>query len=313
MMAGMADRPIGMFDSGAGGISVLRRALDVLPGERFAYLGDSANTPYGDKPTGWIRGRCADITRALVDGVGCKAVVVACNTATAAAVDWLRGEFPETPVIGIEPAVKPAAVAFPNGKVLVMATQATLSLDRWHMLADRWGGVADVIDVPCPGLADRIEMGDLGDPDVGELIEGFVGGWRGKVDAAVLGCTHYPFVGRQIRRALGGVPLFDGAEGTARRLRSVLADRGWLRPCDGLRGAPAWGRDEAADALGRCPGAASLAAPSDIDRRVLLLTSGTGRHLDLYDTLLAYGPMVSGDLSAAYRERDGREAATIFG
>lgn len=226
---------IGVFDSGVGGISVLRALVRELPSERFSYFGDSANAPYGERTTDEV----VDLSKSIVDrllGEGCKAIVVACNTATAAAAETIRRENPHVPVVGIEPAVKPAALSCPGGRVLVMATPMTLALPKFRSLLDRWSDAAEIVPAPCPGLAARIEEGRLGEPDVAELVESLVGRHRGSVDVAVLGCTHYPFVRRQIREALGGVPLFDGARGTARQLRSRLAEEGLL--------APSWGHGD---------------------------------------------------------------------
>lgn len=216
---------IGVFDSGAGGVSVLARLVDELPCENFSYFGDSANAPYGEKPREWIAHRSGDIVGELA-GKGAKAVVIACNTATSAAAAELRAAYPHVPIIGVEPALKPAALA--ARRILVMATPITLRLDKYQQLAARWGGGHEVIDAPCAGLAARIEQGDLDSPDVVELVESLVGRHRGAVDAVVLGCTHYAFVAPAIREVLGDVPLFDGAQGTARQLHRKLAERGLL-------------------------------------------------------------------------------------
>lgn len=220
---------IGVFDSGVGGISVLKRLVDELPHERFRYFGDSANAPYGDRDVTEV---CA-LSRAIVERMvadGAKAIVIACNTATSVAAPVLRAEYPDVPIVGVEPALKPATLAFPRGRILVMATAVTLALDKFHRLAEQWGSDAEVLPVACVGLADRVERGDLDAPDVRELLESLVGTYRGHVDAVVLGCTHYLFVRDQIRAVLGDVPFFDGGEGTARRLRSVLDERDILAP-----------------------------------------------------------------------------------
>lgn len=272
---GMSDnRPVGVFDSGAGGVSVLGAMLRRMPSERFVYFGDSAYTPYGGRPLGWIRGRCETIVDGFVESHDVKAVVVACNTATAAAVDGLRATYDQDilPIIGIEPAVKPASLAFPKGRVLVMATETTLALDRFHMLVDRWENVAEIVPVPCPGLADRIELGNLAAPDVREMIGNFVEPWIGRCDAVVLGCTHYPFVAGTIQDVLGGVPTFDGAEGTARRLDNVLSEANRLAVPDGVRAS-----------------------------RVSFLTSGTDESIRLYQRLLdgmSATPIAAGSTSA---------------
>ena len=217
---------VGVFDSGLGGISVLRALVEELPHEDFRYFGDSANAPYGEKTEAQV----LDLSRRIADRFladGAKAIVIACNTATSASAATLRAAHPDVPIVGIEPALKPAARAFPHGRILVMATEMTLHLDKYHELARAWGGECEVIPVPCPGLAARIERGDLDAPDLGEMVEGLVGGYAGSVDAVVLGCTHYPFVRRQIERVLGpGVAFFDGGAGTARQLRKRIAEEG---------------------------------------------------------------------------------------
>lgn len=218
---------IGVFDSGVGGVSVLKALVAELPRERFIYLGDSANAPYGEKSADEI----FELTRACVETLldkGAKAIVLACNTATSAAAKRLRSTYSDLPIIGIEPALKPAVEACPGASVLVMATPATLALDKFHDLARTLDEKAEIIPAPCPGLAARIEQGDLDSPDVEELVRELVGGYAGEADAVVLGCTHYPFVARQIRSVLGPVPLFDGGVGTAHQLARVLKGKGLL-------------------------------------------------------------------------------------
>lgn len=221
---------VGVFDSGAGGVSVLARLAEELPNEDFVYFGDSANAPYGEKSREWVVRRSRAIVERLVEE-GAKAIVIACNTATSAAAAELRAEYAHIPIIGVEPALKPATKA--ARRILVMATPITLRLDKYQQLAERWGGGHEVIDAPCPGLAARIEQGDLDAPDVVALVEELVGAYRGKVDAVVLGCTHYPFVASAIRTVLGEVPLFDGAAGTARQLHRKLAERDLLTKSPG--------------------------------------------------------------------------------
>ncbi len=218
---------IGVFDSGVGGISVLRELARMLPREDFVYFGDSANAPYGEKS----RDQVLRLSRGIVDRLldeGVKAIVIACNTATSAAAATLRAEYAHVPIVGVEPALKPATLTAGVDRILVMATPITLRLDKYQQLAEKWGGAHEVISAPCPGLAARIELGDLDAPDLYELLEELVGAYRGDVDAVVLGCTHYPFVARQICEVVGDVPLFDGAEGTARQLERRLAERGLL-------------------------------------------------------------------------------------
>jgi len=232
-MAGVADNKgtegfVGVFDSGAGGISVLQHLVRALPGEDFRYFGDSANAPYGAKTPDEVRELTTAITERMLDA-GAKALVIACNTATSAAAATLRERYPEVPIVGVEPALKPAVLAMGDKKVLVMATQVTLALEKFHRLAERWAADAELETVACVGLVERIERGNLDEPDLVELLEGLVGDYRGKVDRVVLGCTHYPFVRRQIAQVLGDVRFFDGGEGAARQLGRLLAQGGLLR------------------------------------------------------------------------------------
>lgn len=223
---------VGIFDSGVGGISVLKSMVAELPHEDFLFYGDSANAPYGEKTPEQV----LSLSRSVVDHLvrsGAKAVVIACNTATSVAAARLRAEHPDMPIVGIEPALKPATLAPRHERILVMATPVTLELDKFHKLAEECGSDSQVIAVPCPGLASRIERGDFDAPDMIELLDDLVGRYRGKVDSVVLGCTHYPFVRRQIRKVLGDdVMFFDGAAGTARRLRSLLERGDLLNPND---------------------------------------------------------------------------------
>ena len=223
---------IGMFDSGVGGLSVLKHARALLPAENFLYFGDSANTPYGSKSPDWIRARCHEIAGRMLDA-GCKALVIACNTATSAAADALRASFPDVPVVGIEPALKPAVIENLGGRILVMATPVTVELEKFRKLYAEWAPRATVHVVPCEGLAPRIERGDFDAPDMYDLLTGLIGDYAGRVDSVVLGCTHYPFVKRQIVRVLGeNVQVFDGGEGTARHLKRLLEAAGTLREAD---------------------------------------------------------------------------------
>jgi glutamate racemase len=219
---------VGVIDSGLGGISVLQEMTRELPGERFLFYGDSANAPYGEKSVETVQNMTMAIARRMV-GEGVKAIVIACNTATSAAAEMLRQTF-TIPIVGIEPALKPAATSAGSHRVLVMATPVTLSLKKYHDLWERYAGYADCASQSCPGLAKRIEGGRLDAPDLAAMLERFLGPYRGKIDSLVLGCTHYPFVKKQIRRVLGDdVKLYDGGRGTARELRRVLAKREALR------------------------------------------------------------------------------------
>ena len=219
---------VGVFDSGVGGISVLKSLAAELPGEDFHYFGDSANAPYGEK----TEARVLELSRGIVEKFvdeGAKGIVIACNTATSVAAPTLRNAYPDLPIIGIEPALKPATEDPDHGRILVMATDITLTLDKYQDLAATYGKDCEVISVPCPGLAGRIEHGELDQADLVEMIRGYVGSFAGTVGSVVLGCTHYPFVRQQIAEVLGGgVKFFDGGSGTARQLRSRLTETGLL-------------------------------------------------------------------------------------
>lgn len=220
---------IGVFDSGAGGISVLKRLTAVLPHERFVYYGDSANAPYGGKDAEWVLRRSRLITQTMLDQ-GAKAVVIACNTATSVAAATLREEHPDVPIIGIEPALKPATESARHDCILVMATETTIRLDKFHRLARAYGAGCDLVTVPCPGLADLVEAGKIEGRELRDYLEAHLGQWRGKVDGVVLGCTHYPFVVPAIRAVVGDVPFYDGGPGTARQTARLLEQAGLLAP-----------------------------------------------------------------------------------
>lgn len=217
---------IGVFDSGAGGISVLRALVAELPHEHFHYFGDSAHAPYGDLGEEKIRELSFQHAKRFIDE-GAKAVVIACNTATSAAATALRDAYPSTPIIGIEPALKPAALA--GGRILVLATEATVHLDKYHELAKQFGA-ANITTVACSGLVELMEAGDLEDPVILAYLRDKLRHYRGKIDSVVLGCTHYPFLKPQLTEVLGAVSFFDGAQGTARQLRRCLKAINLLAP-----------------------------------------------------------------------------------
>ena len=219
---------IAVFDSGVGGISVLRHLRKWMPNERYLYFGDSANAPYGSRPTEEIR-RLAETVAEYLLTRGIKALVVACNTATSAAIGALREKYPELIVIGIEPALKPAVDAFPGGTIGVLATPVTLREEKFRRLVESYSGHCRVIDLPAPGLSQLVEHG-LGDSEEAEaLLRPILAPWAGKMDALVLGCTHYPFAVATIRRIMGeDILLLDGGDGTARETRRRLAQAGLL-------------------------------------------------------------------------------------
>ena len=208
---------IAVFDSGVGGISVLRHLRRRMPGERYVYFGDSANAPYGSRPTQEVRDLTLAAAEKLMAQWPLKALVIACNTATAAAVKDLREKYPDLVVIGIEPALKLAADHFPGGRVGVMATEVTLREEKFDTLLHRFDENCSVFKIPAPGLVQLIEAGKTEDPETEALLRGILSPFVGKLDALVLGCTHYPFAAKAISRILGEqVKLLDGGDGTAR-------------------------------------------------------------------------------------------------
>lgn len=224
-----ANAPIGVMDSGMGGISVLRELVKLMPQENFLFLGDSANAPYGSRPTEEIYHLTEDVVKTLIDK-GVKAVVIACNTASSVAGARLRAAYPELPIVAIEPALKPAVIACPQGRVVVLATEATLREQKFARLLEEWKNKAEIIKLPLPGLPEFVERGELDSPQLREFLHGFFATLGDKpVNGVVLGCTHYPFVRHAIHEMLGAdVKVFDGAAGTARQLRRRLYKRGLL-------------------------------------------------------------------------------------
>ena len=224
---------IAVFDSGVGGVSVLQHLVSMLPGERILYYGDSANAPYGTRS----REQVEALTLAAAEKLmarGLKALVVACNTATSAAINELRAAWPELIIVGIEPAVKLACDRFPGGTVGVMATEMTLREGKFSELMHRFDGEEQILRLPAPGLVELVEQGKGNSPEASALLEPILGPWRGKLDALVLGCTHYPFASRAISRVLGpDTPLMDGGEGTAREALRRLREADLLENGEG--------------------------------------------------------------------------------
>lgn len=215
--------PVAVFDSGVGGISVLRELVHELPQEDFLYLGDSANAPYGDKDTQTVRELTMQAIASL-EPSGFKAIVVACNTATSAAIRQLRKRYADIPVIGIEPALKPAVDRHPGGRIVVMATQTTLHEEKFASLMAQYRDRCDIRSLPCPGLMEYVERGELDSPALEACLRGLLApALTEKPDAIVLGCTHYPFLRPVLRRIIGeGTELIDGSAGTARETARQL-------------------------------------------------------------------------------------------
>jgi glutamate racemase len=223
---------VGVFDSGVGGLSVLRALAAALPQAHFVYLADSGHAPYGERSDAHVLERSHRITRHLLDTMHCQGVVIACNTATAVAIAQLREAWPGVPLVGVEPGVKPAVAQSAHQRIGVMATTSTLRHPRFHALVQAHAATAAVIAQPCPGLALAIEQGDLQAPEVLRLLVQYCGQLRDKqVDTVVLGCTHYAFVHDQIKALLGpGVRLIDTAEAVAQQ--AARRFEAMARPCD---------------------------------------------------------------------------------
>ena len=223
---------IAVFDSGVGGISVLNHLVQQLPEERFLYFGDSANAPYGIKTKEEVR----ELTLAAAEMLylrGIKALVVACNTATSAAITELRLAYPDLIVIGIEPALKLAADTHPGGRLGVMATPMTLREEKFAALMERFRSRHEIYKIPAPGLVELIEAGKADAPETEELLTKLFENYP-PMDALVLGCTHYPFARKAIGRVLGDrVTLLDGGDGTARETKRRLEQAGLLRSGEG--------------------------------------------------------------------------------
>lgn len=216
---------VGLFDSGVGGMSVAREIRAALPHERLLYVADSAYCPYGERPLEEIRERSLIIAEGLL-ARGAKIVVVACNTASGAALELLRSHF-SAPVVGLEPAVKPAAASSRNGRIAVLATPATLRSERFHRLVDHYGAGREIMKVACPGFVELVEAGRVSGPDVVAEVGEVLRAVREEgVDRVVLGCTHYPFLREVIAEVLGeGVEILDSGAAVARQVARVLAKR----------------------------------------------------------------------------------------
>jgi glutamate racemase len=224
--------PIGVFDSGVGGLSVLREIRRELPNENLIYVADSGYAPYGDRPEGYVRGRAVAIMEFL-RRQGAKAVVVACNTATGIAVDALRARY-DVPIVAIEPAVKPATAQTRSRIVGVLATRQTLAGQKFARLVRTHAGDVEVLTQACPGLVERVEAAELTSQSTRSLVEQYLRPLLDKgADTIVLGCTHYPFLEGLIREVAGpAVTVIDSAVPVARELHRRLQTGGLLAPDD---------------------------------------------------------------------------------
>ncbi len=217
-----SDAPIGIFDSGVGGISIMKEIRSLLPNEDIVYFADSAYCPYGTKPPELIRERASFICRFLIEK-GAKIIVVACNTMSVSGLDYMRSVF-DIPIVGVEPAVKPAAAATKSKKIGVLATGVTIAGERYASLLDRFGKGVEVFDQACPGLVELVEEGDLTFEKAEKSLRAYVDPLLEKgVDTIVLGCTHFPFLKDFIKRLAGpGIEVIDSGRPVALQTGRVL-------------------------------------------------------------------------------------------
>lgn len=220
------EQPVGVFDSGIGGLSILRAIRAQMPEERIVYFGDQAHIPYGPRPLGQVRDFSEGITRFLLD-MGAKLIVVACNAASAAALTYLRAAFQDVDFVGMEPAVKPAAEHTETGVVGVLATPATFQGELFASVVERFAGGVELLKDACPGLVQRIEAGDLDGPATLRILEAALRPMLARnIDTVVLGCTHYPFVIELIQSIVGGqVRVIDPAPAVAKQVGRLLERR----------------------------------------------------------------------------------------
>jgi glutamate racemase len=241
---------VGLFDSGVGGGTVLIHLRRLLPAEDLLFLADQARCPYGPRPHDELRAIAASNTRWLLER-GAKLIVVACNTASAAALRWLRREFPQTPFVGMVPAVKPAVHQTRSGVVGVLATPATVAGGLLREVVEQWATGATVMAQPCPGLAEQVESGALEGPHTTGLLASYLAPLTAAgADTIVLGCTHYPYLLPQIRQIVGPeVTVIDAGAAVAAQARRVLDERGLCNPNDGRDGITVYATTGASGAL----------------------------------------------------------------
>lgn len=222
--------PVAVMDSGVGGLCVLHELRRVLPCEELLYFGDSAYAPYGEREKGELSAHILREAERLLSES--KALVLACNTATALVAEELRRRYPDVPIIGMEPALKPALGVCENPRVLVLATSLTLREEKFAGLAKKYGKTATVMPLSAPEIVKMVEAGAENAPELDVYLGELLAPYRTPVpDAVVLGCTHFPFVKEHILRAIGKeVPIFDGVRGTARQVYRLLAEGGLLNP-----------------------------------------------------------------------------------
>lgn len=219
-----ASDPIGFFDSGWGGLSILKTARRMLPNENFIYVADCGYAPYGDRSHDFIVNRAHTIASFLFDRMHAKALVVACNTATAEAIDTLRQERPHEIIVGIEPAIKPAVAISKNKRIGMIATNRTAHSERYLKLLRRFGKEAHILSEGCPGLMNCVEAGEFDSPKTRALLHRFLDPMiNDEIDTLVLGCTHYPFLSETIQSIVGpSVTIYEPSEAVCRHLKDRL-------------------------------------------------------------------------------------------
>ena len=241
-------RPIAVFDSGVGGISVLKHIHSLLPNEHLLYVADSIHAPYGNKSAAEIQARCFAITDFLI-AKDAKALVVACNTATAAAIDQMRAKY-SLPIIGMEPAVKPAAEASRSGIIGVLATTGTLQSAQFAALLESYGRNVEVVTQACVGLVECVERGELSQESTLALVKRYCQPLLDEgADSIVLGCTHYPLLKSLIQEVVGAdVVLIDTGAAVASQLKSRLLEQGLLADVDQIASINFWSNSDSANA-----------------------------------------------------------------
>ena len=219
---------IGIFDSGIGGVTVLKEILKLMPNEKYIYYSDSINNPYGDREDKEIINICDNITKNLINK-NCKVIVIACNTASAKAVDFLRNKYNNIPFIAIEPAYKMVHDFAEDKETLVMATKGTIESEKFNLLLKKYDNHKTYL-LSCVGLADIIEEGNK--EKIKEYLKTNLNEYKGKIQNVVLGCTHYPLIIDEIKNVLGNVTFFNGAPNLAKHLKDVLEEMNLLNKCE---------------------------------------------------------------------------------
>lgn len=244
----MDTRPIGIFDSGIGGLTVLQVAQEALPTERFLYVGDNAHMPYGPRSLAEVRAFSMGIVRGLL-AKDCKLIVIACNTASAAALSSLREAYTGVLFVGMEPAVKPAVEHTRTGTVGVIATVATFQSELYASVVERFAHEVEVLHQPCPGLVKQIEAGEFDSPKTEAMLRGWLEPMLERnIDALVLGCTHYPIVRPLIEGIVGpNVRVIDPAPAIARQVKRLLEQEDMTAPADAVGGTTYWTSGDASE------------------------------------------------------------------